>query len=135
MGAASTLHRVPRLEKEGTQEPPRPASPLLTPTPPPSGIGVHFSRTYRTWTEAENRDHSSSERASTWTEASSRWAPLRPTLSSYQRDGRPVKVPCLGGEEEEEEGEAGEGGGISFLTHIYSDVLHSVPCDVEFDVK
>lgn len=43
-------------------------------------------------------------------------------------------MPCLGGEEEEEE-EAGEGGGISFLTHIYSDVLHSVPCDVEFDVK
>lgn len=35
-----------------------------------------------------------------------------------------IKVPC-------------RGRGFSFLqnTHIYSNVLHSVPCDVEIDVK
>lgn len=117
MGAASTLHRVSRLEKEGTQEPPRPASPLLTPTPP----RVASACTSPALTEPGLKLKTAIiprqkglllERRPVLAELLS--ARLSPAISVTDV---PVKVPCPGGEEEEEE--AGEGGRHLFShTHL-----------------
>lgn len=60
LGAALTLHRVSRLEKKGHKNPPP-----LTPTPEPSvALACTSSALIKTGLKL-NRDHSSSERAST----------------------------------------------------------------------